>query len=502
MSIAVPPTETAWVLHAVIGFDAITQDDIAAILEQATRFAEGVLAPLDRVGDTLGARLVDGAVLTPPGLKDAFRVFAEGGWLGITAPEAHGGQGLPEALALAVLEPISSANMAFGLCPLLTRDAILLLVTHATEEQQARLLPPMLAGRTTATMCLTEATAGSDLAGVRTRAEPDAAGWRISGEKIFISFGDHDWGDNILHMVLARLPGAPAGSAGISLFAVPKVLADGTRNPVRTVSLEHKLGIRASPTAVLAFEAAWGEMIGPANRGLGSMFAMRNAARLGVAMQGVAVAERAFRRAAAFAAERRQGGSAIVAHPDVRRLLWTMRALALGGRLLTLHAAQKMERDPARAALLIPVARPGRRMPASRPPRSACRYMAEPATSRRVAPPSTCATPASRRSTRAPTASRRSPCCAAASGATRGGARYPVGRGQSRALRHPRAAPRRAGCAQHGALAPPGRAARCRGGCHALPRPARHRARRVAQRPGRGPSRRAGFRAARCGGIP
>jgi alkylation response protein AidB-like acyl-CoA dehydrogenase len=357
MPVTAPPEETAWLLHHVVGFDAIGEQDTAAILSEAARFAEGVLAPLDRTGDTVGSRLADGAVVTPPGFKAAFRAYAEGGWIGIAAPEAYGGQGLPAVVALAAIEPVSSANMAFALCPLLTKDAILLLKTHGTEEQKARLLPPMIAGSWSGTMCLTESAAGSDLSGVRTKAEPDGAGWRISGEKIFITFADHDWCDNILHMVLARRPGAPAGSAGISLFAVPKFLPDGSRNAVRTAALEHKLGIRASPTAVLAFEGAWGELVGPENRGLTSMFAMMNAARLGVAMQGVAVAERAFRRATAFAAERQQGGGPIANHPDVRRNLWTMRALALGARLLTLYAADQQARDAARAALLIPVAK-------------------------------------------------------------------------------------------------------------------------------------------------
>ena len=357
MPVTAPPEETAWLLHRVVGFDAIGQDDTAAILEEAARFAEGVLAPLERPGDTIGSKLVDGVVVTPPGFREAFRAYAEGGWIGIAAPDEVGGQGLPEVVALAAFEPVSSANMGFGLCPLLTQDAILLLETHGTDEQKSRLLPPMVAGRWTGTMCLTEPAAGSDLSGVRAKAVPDGEGYRITGDKIFITYGDHEWTENILHMVLARLPDAPPGSAGISLFAVPKFLPDGSRNPVRTVSLEHKLGIHASPTAVLAFEAAWGELVGPAHRGLASMFAMMNAARLGVAMQGVAVAERAFRRAAAFAAERQQGGGPIANHPDVRRNLWTMRALALGARLLTLYAADQVGRDPARAALLIPVAK-------------------------------------------------------------------------------------------------------------------------------------------------
>ena len=230
--VTVPPEETAWLLHRVVGFDAIGQDDTAAILEEATRFAEGVLAPLDaprrphRRRNWWATRCSRRRAS-----KEAFRAFAEAGWIGISAPPEHGGQGLPEVLALAASEPVSAANMSFGLGPLLTRDAVLLVATHGTADQQARLLPPMVDGRWTGTMCLTEPAAGSDLSGVRTRADPARAEhWRITGDKIFITYGDHGWTDNILHMVLARLPDAPPGSAGISLFAVPKLLPDGTRN--------------------------------------------------------------------------------------------------------------------------------------------------------------------------------------------------------------------------------------------------------------------------------
>jgi alkylation response protein AidB-like acyl-CoA dehydrogenase len=358
MGITAPPAETAWLLRHVVGFDSMDEADTLVVLEEATRFAEGVLAPLDREGDRIGSRLKDGQVTTPPGFAAAFRAYAEAGWVGISAAEAHGGQGLPEVLGLAAFEPVSSANMGFGLCPLLTQDAILCLEQHGTADQRARLLPPMVRGDWTGTMCLTEPQAGSDLSGVRTRAEPDGADrYRITGQKIFITYGEHDWAENILHMVLARLPGAPAGSAGISLFAVPRFLPDGRPNGVTCLSVEHKLGIHASPTCVMGFEDALGELVGTPNRGLPNMFAMMNAARLGVAMQGVAVAERAFRQAASFAEGRAQGGAAIVAHPDVRRMLWTMRALALGGRLLTLHAAVLRQTAPDRAALLTPVAK-------------------------------------------------------------------------------------------------------------------------------------------------
>ena len=360
MATCAPPAETAWLLHHVIGFDAMDQLDTEAILEEATRTAEGLLAPLDRIGDTQGATLKDGVVTHPPGFIEAYRAYADGGWVGFAAGEAHGGQGLPHTLALAAFEPVSSANMGFGLCPMLTQDAILLLETHATPDQQERLLRPMVAGAWTGTMCLTEPQSGSDLSGVRTKAEPAEGGlYRISGQKIYISYGEHQFAENIVHMVLARLPDAPAGSAGISLFAVPKFLADGSRNPAVCVSIEHKLGIHASPTCVMSFEGALGELIGPPHRGLPCMFAMMNAARLGVAMQGVAVAERSFRRAVDFAGQRAQFGVAIIEHPDVRRMLLTQRALALGGRLLTLHAANlaDQDHDSPMAALLIPVAK-------------------------------------------------------------------------------------------------------------------------------------------------
>jgi alkylation response protein AidB-like acyl-CoA dehydrogenase len=354
MAVTVPPAETAFLLHEILSFDAMDQADTLAVLEEATRTAEGVLAPLDWPGDQHGTRLEAGKIVSPPGFAEAFRAYAEGGWIGIAADPDHGGQGLSHVLALAAFEPVSSANMAFGLCPMLTQDAIALIGTHGTPDQQARLMAPMIAGDWTGTMCLTEPQSGSDLSGVRTRAVPVEGGYAITGQKIYITWGEHELTSNILHMVLARLPDAPAGSAGISLFAVPKFLADGSRNAVQCVSVEHKLGIHASPTCVMSFEGAVGELVGPAHRGLPCMFAMMNAARLGVAMQGVAVAERAFRRAADFAGVRTQGGGPIASHPDVRRMLWTMRALALGGRLLTLYAAGA---DEARAQLLIPVAK-------------------------------------------------------------------------------------------------------------------------------------------------
>ncbi len=301
MSVTAPPAETAWIMASVLGFDAMEEADLAQVLEAAAAFAEGELAPLDWKGDRAGARLRDGRVVLPEGFHAAFQAYAEGGWMGVSAAHEHGGMGLAEAVALAAFEPMSSANMAFCLCPLLTQDAILLLEQHGTADQKARLLGPLVEGRWTGTMCLTEPQAGSDLGLLRTRAEPDGDGFRITGQKIFITYGEHEMTENILHMVLARLPDAPEGTAGISLFAVPRILPDGSRNAVRALSLEEKLGIHASPTCVMEFAGARGELVGEKHRGLPAMFAMMNAARLGVAMQGVAVAERAFRRATDFA---------------------------------------------------------------------------------------------------------------------------------------------------------------------------------------------------------
>ena len=343
MSIAAPPAETAWIMTRVLGFDAMEEADLAAVLETATAFAEGELAPLDRAADRAGAHLKDGRVVLPPGFHEAFQAYAEGGWVGVAAPAEHGGMGLAEAVALAAFEPVSSASMAFGLCPLLTQDAILLLEEHGTADQKARLLAPLVSGRWTGTMCLTEPQAGSDLGLLRTRAEPDGDGFRISGQKIFITYGEHEMTENILHMVLARLPGAPEGTGGISLFAVPRFLADGTRNAVRALSLEEKLGIHASPTCVMEFAGAAGELVGAPHRGLPAMFAMMNGARLGVATQGVAIAERAFRRASDFAAQRAQGGGPILAHPDVRRMLLTSRAYIEGCRALAGWVARELE---------------------------------------------------------------------------------------------------------------------------------------------------------------
>ncbi|MDQ2928493.1 MAG: acyl-CoA dehydrogenase, partial [Pseudomonadota bacterium] len=355
------------------GFDDAGLETAQAVLEECARFSREVLAPLNREGDMHPSSWKDGIVTTPPGFKEAFRQFGEGGWQGLQHPGDFGGQGLPKTIGAACIEMINSANLSFALCPLLTDGAIEALLTAGTPEQQQRFIPKMISGEWTGTMNLTEAQAGSDLALVRTRAEPLGDGrYRLFGTKIFITYGEHDMAENIVHLVLARVVGAPQGVKGISLFIVPKFLvtADGTlgaRNDAWCVSIEHKLGIKASPTAVLQFgdrgvagtegrgesgvapvPGALGTLIGEENRGLEYMFIMMNAARYAVGMQGIAVAERAYQKAAAFAKERVQsrpvdgsvaGSATIIHHPDVLRMLMTMRAYTEGCRVLAIVAA-------------------------------------------------------------------------------------------------------------------------------------------------------------------
>jgi alkylation response protein AidB-like acyl-CoA dehydrogenase len=355
------------------GFEDAGIETAQAVLEECARFSGEVLAPLNRDGDVHPSSWQAGVVTTTPGFKEAFRHFGEGGWQGLQHPADFGGQGLPKTIGAACIEMINSANLSFALCPLLTDGAIEALLTAGTRAQQEAFIPKMISGEWTGTMNLTEPQAGSDLALVRTRAEPLGDGrFRIFGTKIFITYGEHDMAENIVHLVLARVVGAPEGVKGISLFIVPKFLVNadgslGARNDAWCVSIEHKLGIKASPTAVLQFgdrgiagldgpggdrsapvPGALGALIGAENRGLEYMFIMMNAARYAVGMQGIAVAERAYQKAAAFAKERVQsrpvdgsvaGSATIIHHPDVRRMLMTMRAYTEGCRAMAIVAA-------------------------------------------------------------------------------------------------------------------------------------------------------------------
>jgi alkylation response protein AidB-like acyl-CoA dehydrogenase len=334
------------------GFEEAGLDTAAAVLEEAAKYNENVVAPLNRDGDINPSSWKDGRVTTTPGFKDAFRQFAEGGWQGLQHPVAFGGQGLPKTIGAACIEMLNSANMSFALCPLLTDGAIEALLTAGSPEQQQQYIPKMVDGSWTGTMNLTEPQAGSDLALVRTRAEPQADGsYKLFGTKIYITYGEHDMADNIVHMVLARVVGAPEGVKGISLFICPKVLADGTRNDVHCVSIEHKLGIKASPTAVLQYGdhgGATAYLIGQENRGLEYMFIMMNAARYAVGVQGIAIAERAYQKAVAYARDRVQSrpvdgsmnkSAPIIHHPDVKRMLMTMRAYTEGCRAMAFVAA-------------------------------------------------------------------------------------------------------------------------------------------------------------------
>jgi alkylation response protein AidB-like acyl-CoA dehydrogenase len=334
------------------GFEDAGLETAQAVLEECAKFNEGVVAPLNWDGDLKPSSLKDGVVTTTAGFKQAFRQFAEGGWQGLQHSVDFGGQGLPKTIGAACIEMLNSANLSFALCPLLTDGAIEALLTAGTSEQQALFIPKMIDGSWTGTMNLTEPQAGSDLAAVRTRAEPQPDGsYKLFGTKIFITYGEHDMAENIVHLVLARVVGAPEGVKGISLFICPKFMPDGARNDVHCVSIEHKLGIKASPTAVLQYGdhgGAAAQIIGQENRGLEYMFIMMNAARFAVGVQGVAVAERAYQKAVAHARDRVQSrpvdgsmssAATIIHHPDVKRMLMTMRAYTEGCRALAIVAA-------------------------------------------------------------------------------------------------------------------------------------------------------------------
>ena len=387
MTYRAPVAEMAFTLRHVAGLDRaiaeglhgdLSDDLVDTILDEAGRFANDVVAPLNKVGDRHGTPLKDGVVTMPPGYREAYRAWTEGGWNALPGPVEYGGQGLPILLNAACIEMWNSAAMAFGLGPLLTAGGVEALSRHGSEELRARYLEKLVSGEWTATMNLTEPQAGSDLSVMRTRAEPVGDGsFRISGEKIYITWGEHDLTDNIVHLVLARLPDAPPGTRGISLFLVPKVLPDGTRNALKCAGIEHKLGIHGSPTCTMVYDGATGWLVGEANRGLACMFTMMNNARLGVGLQGVAIAERAYQQALSYARDRRQGraaaategASAIIDHPDVQRMLLTMKALTGASRGICYLTAEALDRAhraqdeaarraaQARASLLTPVAK-------------------------------------------------------------------------------------------------------------------------------------------------
>ena len=364
-------------------FPDFDRETVEAVLQGVADLAENVLAPLNRSGDQEGAVYENGRVTTPAGFPEAYRAFAEGGWNSLAADPAYGGQGLPRALEQAVFETIHAANMAFGLCPMLTQSAIEALHAHGTAPQKALYLPRLISGEWTGTMNLTEPQAGTDLAAIRSRAEPNGDGsYSLHGQKIFITWGDHDCAPNIIHFVLARLPDAPEGTKGISLFLAPKRLTAengtlGGLNGVRPSGIEHKLGINASPTCVMVFEGARAELVGEPNQGLAAMFTMMNAARLGVGVEGVGIAERAYQQALGYARERRQGRSAwtgqpgapIFDHPDVRRMLSLMKAKIEAARAMCLVTAvaadlarvaedqAERERAQRRQDLLVPIAK-------------------------------------------------------------------------------------------------------------------------------------------------
>ncbi|WP_312359487.1 acyl-CoA dehydrogenase C-terminal domain-containing protein [Stutzerimonas balearica] len=367
--------------------DVVDAETADAILEEAGKITAGTIAPLNRSGDEEGCRWQDGKVSTPAGYPEAYRLYAEGGWVGVGGDPAYGGMGMPKAISAQVEEMMNSASLAFGLYPMLTSGACLSIYAHASEALKQKYLPNMYAGVWAGSMCLTEPHAGTDLGMIRTRAEPQADGsYKVSGTKIFITGGEHDLTENIIHLVLAKLPDAPAGSRGISLFLVPKVLVNedgslGERNALSCGSIEHKMGIQASATCVMNFDGATGWMVGEPNKGLAAMFTMMNYERLGVGIQGLATGERSYQSAIEYARERIQSraptgpvaqdkaADPIIVHPDVRRMLLTMKALNEGGRAFSTYVAMQLDiakfsedtearqRADALVALLTPVAK-------------------------------------------------------------------------------------------------------------------------------------------------
>ncbi|MEI6984773.1 MAG: acyl-CoA dehydrogenase [Rhodospirillaceae bacterium] len=364
-----PIKDMRFTLNRVVGLERIaslpgygdaTPDLVDTILAEAGKFAAGVLAPINQTGDHEGSVLKDGEAHQPESFCQAYRQFVDAGWNGIPFDPDYGGQGLPWAVAFAVQEMWQSANMAFGLCPMLNQGAVELLTKHANQQQKDTYLAKLISGEWTGTMDLTESQAGSDLAAVRAKAVPQGDHFRLTGQKFFITYGDHDQAANIIHLVLARLPGSPVGSRGISLFISPKYIVSedgslGPRNDIRCSGIEHKLGIKASPTAVLSFGdngGAVGYLVGEAGFGLEYMFSMMNNARLSVGLQGVAIAERAYQQARDYARARIQGKDlrqprgpsvAIINHPDVRRMLLTMKALTEAGRILAYEAGAGLD---------------------------------------------------------------------------------------------------------------------------------------------------------------
>ena len=382
MSYRAPLQDFHFLMEHVAGLDAVRATDrfaeasadlCSAIVTEAGKLCEDVLAPLNRAGDLEGAKLENGVVRTAPGFVEAYKALAEGGWTAINAHPDHGGMGLPLTLTTAVNEMMAGACLALQLNPLMTQGQIEALEAHADDALKSIYLPKLISGEWTGTMNLTEPQAGSDVGALSTKAVPNGDGtYALSGQKIYISYGDHDMAENICHLVLARLPDAPAGTKGISLFMVPKRLPDeagnaGIANALKVVSLEHKLGLHGSPTAVMSYEGATGWLVGQPNKGMAAMFTMMNNARLGVGVQGVGVAEAATQKALAYAMERKQGRAGgtgtIVEHADVRRMLSTMRAETYAARAIALLNATAIDMSnagagaewTARAAFLTPI---------------------------------------------------------------------------------------------------------------------------------------------------